>query len=88
MTYTEFFSHKNLKEIRGALVNNFGFNKVEDIVASGCKYHHSAIRKGYHSRYYARVDSYTGKFGQGYIVVSNNPRSTYYGIRVEYYVTL
>lgn len=86
MTYTEFFKHQNFKEIKGALVNNFGFESTNDIIKAGYKYHHCATRKGYQSRYFATAEPYSGKFGEGYIVKRNNPGSTNYGIMLEYYV--
>lgn len=86
MNYKEFFAHKDFKEIKGALVNNLGYDTVEDITKDGYRLHHTSIGKGYQSRYFATANAYEGKFGKGVIVVKNNPRSTYYGKLIMYFV--
>lgn len=89
MNLDEFFEHKERKEnkeIKGALVNTLGYNSIDDILKDGYHLHHTAVWRGYHSRYYASAYPYEGKFGKGVVVEENNPESTYYGKLVSYYV--
>lgn len=49
--------------------------------------HHSSVRKGYYSRKMKpSVYEYEGKFGKGYTVEQNNPKSTWFGVKVSYYI--
>ena len=54
--------------------------------SSKYRYHHTASRRGYESRKGdGHVESYNGKFGRGYIVVSPRFDTTQY-VAVEYYI--
>jgi len=86
MNYNEFFAHKDFKEIKGALVNTLGYESIDDIIEDGYRLHHTSVWKGYQSRYFAIAYPYEGRFGKGVIVVKNNPKSTYYGKLIMYYV--
>lgn len=58
---------------------------IEDLINGGYRYHHSALEAGYQTVKGIRITEYTGRFGTGYKVYQNNPRSTYY-VRIHYYI--
>lgn len=59
---------------------------VNELEASGYRYHHSAYIRGYVSRInYPDVRQYDGKYGRGVKVLLPNHRSTRYAV-VEYYI--
>ena len=60
--------------------------EIADLEKAGYIFHHSAIRRGYNSRKEQTIIAYKGRFGEGVIVKENNPRSTQYGIRINYYI--
>lgn len=50
-----------------------------------CYLHHTAMRRGYVGVNKIIISPYEGKFGKGYTLDKNNPRSTQYCIR-EYWI--
>lgn len=64
-------------------------DKVNDIINTiegrGCKYHHTALKRGYHTTKGVTVKSYCGQFGEGYTVEHHNHKSTNYYC-ISYYI--
>ena len=59
---------------------------VNELEASGFKYHHRAYSRGYVSRVsYPDVRQYDGRYGRGVKVLLPNHRSTRYAV-AEYYI--
>lgn len=50
-----------------------------------CALHHEALKRGYVGVNKIIISPYEGKFGKGYTLDKNNPRSTQYCIR-EYWI--
>ena len=52
------------------------------------KYHHTGSRRGYESRKgEGHVEKYSGRFGEGYIIVKPRYDTTQY-VNVEYYIAV
>lgn len=59
------------------LLSNF-CEAVEMLLKQGYKIHHSATHRGYHSVKCVTVNPYKGRFGEGFIIEHNDPRTTNY----------
>ncbi len=58
---------------------------VEEVKRT-CKYHHSALTRGYMSRKSAaEIHPYAGRYGQGYTVETPNYKTNNYH-NIEYYI--
>ena len=51
-----------------------------------CRYHHSATHRGYHTVKCDTIERYKGRYGTGYIIRRNDPRTTNYHT-VIYYIS-
>jgi hypothetical protein len=59
---------------------------INELEASGYRYHHSAYIRGYVSRVsYPDVEQYAGKYGRGVKVLLPSRKSTRYAV-AEYYI--
>jgi hypothetical protein len=60
---------------------------INELEASGYRYHHSAYIRGYVSRVsYPDVEQYAGKYGRGVKVLLPSRKSTRYAV-AEYYIS-
>ena len=57
---------------------------IQEIMET-CTLHHSALRSGYWTTKCRGFERYEGRFGKGWIIKMNHPRSTRYHI-IEYWI--
>lgn len=60
-------------------------NSVEELKAAGYVEHHSSLARGYHSTKSKSIYGYKGRFGEGFEVHSNYPKSSRYHL-ITYFV--
>lgn len=64
-------------------------DKVNDLLNAlqfiSCKYHHTSLKRGYHTVKGVTIKPYNGRYGKGYTIESNNPNSTRYCC-ISYYI--
>lgn len=64
----------------------FPFETIADLLKAGYKLHHVGSCKGYHTRKRNTLAIYSGQFGKGFQVFTNNLASNRFGILVAYFV--
>lgn len=57
----------------------------QDIIKAGYHIHHTSYARGYIKVNTEKVEEYKGRFGKGYKIYCNNPKSTQYCL-VDYFI--
>ena len=59
---------------------------LQDVIGSGCTFHHTATRAGYESRRgHGHFEPYSGRFGAGYVYVRPRYDTSRY-VYIDYYL--